>query len=308
MATQMTMGPRAWGELLLLSLIWGGTFLSVRVALDTIGPLTVVAHRVGWACLLLWAVVAVLRLPLPLSARLLVSFLGMGLLNNAVPFTLQAWAQLHVESGLVAILNAGTAFWGVLVAALFLADERLSGRKLLGVTLGFFGVATAIGIGTLATLDLTSLGQIAVVASTLSYAMAGVWARWFLKGLHPLVQAAGMLTASTLVMVPLAWGVEGPLSLALGGETWAAIAYVTVIATAAAYLLYYRVLAMAGSGNLMICTLLIAPIAIVLGAVFLAETLAPRAFVGFAILAAGLLILAGKTPFPARGSSLRQRD
>ncbi|MEM1233250.1 MAG: DMT family transporter [Pseudomonadota bacterium] len=292
------MSARAWGELILLSLIWGAVFLTVRVTLEDIGPLTIVAHRVFWASLVLWAVVLTLGLRVPLTAGTLIGFLGMGCLNNAIPFTLQAWGQLHIESGLTAILNAGTAIWGVLIAALFLADERLSVAKITGATLGFFGVATAIGLGSLAQLDLRSLGQLAVVGSTISYAFAGVWARTMLSGLHPLVQAAGMLTASSVVTIPLAWVVEGPLTFAMPGETWMAITYLTLIATAGAYLLYYRVLAMAGSGNLMLCTLLIAPIAILLGAVFLGEALPFRALVGFGILALGLLILSGRLPLP----------
>ncbi|MEM1373770.1 MAG: DMT family transporter [Pseudomonadota bacterium] len=299
----MTMSTRAWAELTLLSLIWGGVFLAVRVALADIGPFTIVAHRVFWACLILWVVVLASGLRVPLTARAAIGFLGMGCLNNVLPFSLQAWGQLHIESGLAAILNAGTAIWGVLIAALFLADERLSLVKITGVTLGFIGVATAIGLGTLAEFDLRSLGQLALVASTISYAFAGVWARRYLTGMHPLVQAAGMLTASSLLAIPLAWIVEGPLTLAMPAETWAAIGYLTIFATAGAYLLYYRVLAMAGSGNLMLCTLLIAPIAIVLGAIFLGEALPFRALAGFGILALGLLILSGRLPL----SPLRRR-
>jgi len=294
MTEQKTMSPRAWAEMMLLSLIWGGTFLSVRVTLDEIGPLTLVAHRVGWACILLWCVVLATRTKTALTGRIALGFCGMGLLNNALPFTLQAWGQLHIESGLVAILNAGTTVWGVLVAALFLSDERLSWHKSLGVALGFVGVATAIGLQSLAEIDVRSLGQLAVVVSTICYALAGVWARRFMVGLPPVLQAAGMLSASTVIMLPLAWMIEGPLTLELSARTWSGIGYVTFAATAGAYLLYYRVLAMAGSSNLLICTLLIAPVAILLGALFLGEALPPRAFWGFGLLALGLLILAGQ--------------
>ena len=298
MNDQKTISSGAWGLLALLSLLWGGTFLSVRVALDELGPLTVVAHRVGWAALVLWLVVFLRRVPVPLTLRAIVGFLGMGLLNNAIPFTLQAWGQLYIESGLTAILNAGTAIWGVLIAAVFFADERLTLRKLVGVSLGFFGVATAIGLSSLASFDLRSLGQLAVVASTISYAFAGVWARKMMNGLSPMVQAAGMLTGSSLMMIPLAWMLEGPLTLSMSAATWGGIGYVTLFATAGAYLLYYRVLDLAGSGNLMLCTLLIAPVAIVLGTVFLGEALKPQAILGFALLALGLLILNGTLRLP----------
>lgn len=292
MTPQQTLSPRAWAELSLLSLIWGGTFLSTRVALEALGPLTVVAHRVSWAAIALWFFVVIRKRPVQLSPKILIGFAGMGLLNNILPFSLQAWGQLHIETGLTSILNAGTAVWGVLVAAIFFADERLSSRKIIGVSLGFLGVATAVGLSALASFDLRSTAQLAVVLSTVSYAFAGVWARVMLRGLDPVFQAAGMLTASTCIAIPMATVVEGPISLAMGYHTWMAIAYLTLIATAGAYLLYYRVLGMAGSGNVMLCTLLIAPIAIVLGSVFLGETLQPQAFVGFGILAVGLLVLA----------------
>ena len=288
---QKSISPRAWAELFLLALIWGGSFLSIRVALDELGPLTVVAHRVIWATLLLWAYVVLRGLKVPRDPRLWIGFLGMGLLNNVIPFSLMAWGQQHIETGLTAILNAGTAMFGVLAAAAFLADERLTLRRALGTALGFAGVATAIGLDALRALDLRSLGQLAVIGGTVSYALAGVWARKRLAGLAPQVAAAGMLTAASLIMLPAAWIVEGAPALPRQPQTWAAIGYYAVVATAFAYLLYYRVLAMAGSGNLMLVTLLIAPVAILLGTVVLDEALPPHAFAGFALLAAGLLIL-----------------
>ena len=297
---QQTMTPRAWAELILLSCIWGGTFLSVRVALDEIGPLTAVAHRVTWGALFLWGVMILGRHEVRLTPKLALGFLGMGLLNNVTPFTLQAWGQLYIETGLTAILNAGTAVWGVLVAALFLADERLTWAKTLGVTLGFLGVAIAIGLENLLAFDARNLAQWAVVGSTISYAFAGVWARTMLKGVSPVYAATGMLTASAIVMLPVAGTLEGQLMQPLSLSTILAIGYYALMATAGAYLLYYRVLAMAGAGNLMLCTLLIAPIAIVLGAVARAETLAPQAFLGFALVACGLLVLNGTIPLPKR--------
>ena len=288
---QMSLSPRAWAELGLLALIWGASFLSVRIALDEVGPLTAVAHRVGWAMVVLWGIVLIRRLDVPRTPSALIGFLGMGLLNNVIPFSLMAWGQLHIESGLAGILNAATAIFGVLAAAVFFADERLTWRKMIGVTLGFLGVATAIGLTSLMQFDLRALGQWAVIGGTVSYALAGVWARKRLTGLHPIVAAAGMLTGSTLFMVPMAMWFEGPLTFRLELSTWSAIGYFSIIATACAYLLYYRVLAMAGAGNLMLGTLLVAPVAIVLGAIVRAEALPPSAYLGFGLLALGLIIL-----------------
>ena len=299
MTAARDMSARAWAELLLLSLIWGASFLAIRTALDEIPFVTAVAWRVGLAALVLWGYVALCRLPLPRDPRVWGALFVMGLLNNVLPFTLMAWGQLHIETGLTSILNAGTAVFGVLAAALFLTDERLTARRAAGVALGFLGVATAIGLGALARFDLRSAAQLAVVAGTLCYALAGVWARLRLRGLAPQVQAAGMLTGSALVMVPAALVLDGPV-LPARAETWLAIGYYALVATAFAYLLYFRVLAMAGSGNLMLCTLLVAPVAIVLGAWVRAETLAPTVYLGFALLATGLAVLDGRLLRAAR--------
>ena len=294
MIDQKNLTGRAWAEMMLLAMIWGGSFLSIRVALDEISPLASVAHRTTWAMLVLWGVIAIMRIPLPRDPKIWFSFLVMGLMNNVIPFTLMAWGQLYIESGLTSILNAFTAVVGVVIASLFFADERISLRKGIGVFLGFFGVAVAIGLESFRTLDLRSMAQLAVIGGTVAYAIAGVWARKRLVGMPPQLAAAGMLTGSTVIMLPLAYFIDGPLSFDLEARTMWAIGYYAIIATAFAYLLYYRVLAMAGSGNLMLVTLLVAPIAITLGAVVLGEKLGTNAYFGFAILAVGLTILDGR--------------
>lgn len=291
MSTQKSISGRAWAELLLLGLIWGGSFLSIRIALNEIPVVTSVLHRTGWAMLVLWVVVIVQRQTIPRDPRVWGAFLVMGILNNVIPFGLMSWGQLYIESGLTSILNAATAIFGVIVAAMVFADERLTIRKLAGVSLGFLGVATAIGLEGFANFDPRSTAQIAVILGTISYALASSWARLKLSHLPPTLAAAGMLTVSTFILLPAAFLIDGPVALDLMPQTWISIAYYSLIATAGAYLLYYRVLAMAGSGNLMLVTLLIPPVAIVLGAVVLGEELRPQAYVGFVLLAVGLLIL-----------------
>ncbi len=290
---QKSISPRAWAELALLSFLWGGSFLSVRIALNEIGFLTSVAHRVGWAALILWGYVLIRGITVPKDPKIWLACFVMGMLANAIPFCLMAWGQLHIETGLTSILNAATAIFGVLAAAIFFADERLTTRRFIGVGLGFLGVATAIGLSSLLQLDLRSLGQLAVIGGTISYALAGVWARKMLSDLKPQLAAAGMLTGSSLVMIPAAWVIEGPIRFDLAPATWIAIGYYAIFATAVAYLVYYHVLKTAGVGNVALCTLTIAPVAIVLGAIVLGEALHWQAYVGFAILALGLLILNG---------------
>lgn len=290
-----------------LATVWGLSFVSIRIALNEVGPLSSVAHRTFWAMLVLWGVVLAMRLPVPKDLRVWGAFFVMGMLNNVIPFSLMAWSQLNIESGLTSILNASTAIFGVLVAAFFFNDERLTVSKVVGVVLGFSGVATAVGLESLRDFDIRSLAQIAVIGGAVSYALASAWARRALGHLPLQVAAAGMLTGSSLVMVPLAIWVEGPITLALQTDTLLAISYYAIVATAGAYLLYYRILAMAGSGNLMLVTLMIAPVAILAGALILGEKLPPNAYAGLALLALGLAVLDGRLLQRLRRSS-RQID
>lgn len=294
MTPQQTLSPRAWVELLVLALIWGASFICNRIALDEVGVFTTVAFRVAGGAVILWLWVAWRGYPLPRNPGVWASFLVMGVLNNAIPFTLITWGQLTIPSGLAAILNAGTAIFGVLVAAILFRDEKLTARKASGVALGFAGVITVIGPGALTRLDLTSFAQLALIGASLSYAFAAAWARVRLRGLAPQVAAAGMLTGSTLVMIPAALLREGLPVLQHGAQVWAALGYLAVVSTALAYLLYYRVLALAGAGNLSLVTLLVAPVAVALGALILHEALPLRAYGGFALLALGLMVIDGR--------------
>jgi drug/metabolite transporter (DMT)-like permease len=148
-------------------------------------------------------------LPRPRGGRIWFGIAAMGLFNNVIPFTLITWGQQHIALGLASILNASTAIFGVLIAALIFADERLSPRKAAGVVLGIAGVATPVGLGNLASLDPGSLGQLGVVGAALSYGFAGSLGRVFLKGVPPLVSAAGMLSVSAAAMIPLALWRDG---------------------------------------------------------------------------------------------------
>ena len=294
MTHQTSISTRAWIELTLLATIWGISFLAIRTALDEIGPFTSVMHRTFWAMLVLWGFVLIGRHPVPRSIRVWFAFVVMGLLNNAIPFSLMAWGQVHVPVGLTAIFNSASAIFGVVVAAMVFADERLSPRKVLGVGLGFLGVCLAIGFDSLRQFDTTSLAQLAIITGTLSYACASAWARKMLHGISPVVAAAAMLTSATVFTIPVAIFAEGPPNFALSAITWISISYYAVIATAIAYLLYYRILAMAGSGNLMLVTLMIPPVSIALGSIVRDESLHPGGYLGFALLALGLSIVDGR--------------
>lgn len=287
---------RAWILLGCLALIWGGSFPSNRLALAEFGVFATVAFRLGFGALAIWAYVLWRGVAMPRAPRIWAAFAVMAVLNNVLPFSLIVWGQTHVPSGLAAILNAATAFFGTGIAALVFREERLGPRRAAGVSLGFLGVAIAIGIGALADFSLRSAGQIAILGASLSYGISGAFARAALRGVAPDAVAAGVLSMAALMALPLMLAVEGMPSLAVSTQTWGALLYLGLVASAGAYMLFYRVLALAGPANLSLVTLLVAPVAIVLGAVMFGEALPLRAYLGFAILAAGLVTIDGRLP------------
>jgi drug/metabolite transporter (DMT)-like permease len=290
------MGPAEWGMLVALSVLWGGSFFFVGVAVKELPPLTIVVLRVGLAALALHLVLRLMGHRFPTRRPVLLAFLGMGLLNNALPFTLMVWGQGHIASGLAAILNATTPLFTVLVAHVLTRDERATPAKLAGVLVGFAGVAVMIGGAALGSLGVALAAQAAVLAGALSYAFAGIYGRRFkAMAVSPLATASGQVTASTLLMLPLALALERPWTLPVPSAA-AAVGGLALVSTALAYILYFRLLAAAGATNLLLVTFLIPVSAVLLGATFLGERLEPRHFAGMALIGLGLAAIDGR-PF-----------
>ena len=291
------MGGREWAILIFLSILWGGSFFFIEVAVRELAPLTLVLIRVAVAALILLAVLKLTGRPLPFARATALPFLLLALLNNAIPFSLFAWGQQHIASGLASILNATTPLWAVLVAHLFTEDERATPLKVAGVAIGFAGVAAMIGGDRL--LDLGGAGllaQIACLAATFCYALAGVHARRFRRmGVPPITVSAGQLCASVLIMLPLALIFEQPLqATSASSAAWLSILALAMFCTALAYILYFRLIDSAGATNAILVTFLIPVTAILLGATLLGEVLATRHFFGMAMIAAGLALIDGR--------------
>jgi len=290
------MRPGEWIMLAALSVLWGGSFCFIGVAVGAVPPLTLVFARVALAATALFLILRLMGQRMPADGRVWAAFLGMALLNNVVPFTLLAWSQTHIASGLASILNATTPLWMVLVAHLFTADEKASPGKVAGVALGFAGVVVMIGGRALAGLGTDIVAQLACLAATLSYAFAGVFGRRFKRfGVPPLATATGQVTMSALVLLPIALLVDQPWRLPPPGtEVWAAILGLAVLSTAAAYVLYFRILATAGASNLLLVTFLIPVTAILLGSTLLGEVLEAKHFIGMGLIGAGLAAIDGR--------------
>ena len=297
-----------WGILVALALIWGGAFFFISVAVHSVPPLTYVWLRLSIAAAALWLFLSWKGEPLGLPRSVWGSMLLLSLLNNVIPFALFGWGQTHIASGLAAILNATTPIWGVVVAHLFTRDERMTPAKIGGVLLGFGGVAMMIGPTLLSSLGNSALAQLACVAASLSYAFAAVWARRF-KAMHlpPMAVTTGQLTVGALVMLPIALIVDQPWTNALpSAGAWAAILALALVCTAFAYVLYFRLIDSAGATNALLVTLLVPPTAILLGATFLGETLAPQDFLGLGLIALGLAAIDGRLVSALASRRLRQ--
>ncbi len=290
-----SMGSREWAMLIILSVLWGGSFFFVGVAVADLPPLTIVTLRVGLAAVALWSMALVMGLRPPKIAKVWTAFLGMGLLNNVIPFILIVWGQTQIASGLASILNATTRLFTVVVAGMLRPDERATRLKLVGVAVGFIGVVVMIGMPAVGEGDRT-IAQVAIIAAALSYAFAGVYGRRFkAMAINPIVTAAGQVTASALVMAPIAFTLDGTLDIAgPSWGTWAAIVGLAVLSTAVAYVLYFKILESAGATNLLLVTLLLPVSAILLGSLFLNETLEVIHFVGMALIAVGLSAIDGR--------------
>jgi len=302
-----TMSPLEWGLLLLLSLLWGGSFFFVGIVVHELPTLTIVTCRVGLAAFVLAAIMKFRGLKMPRSGGIWAAFLMMGLLNNVIPFTLIVWGQNHIASGLASILNATTPLFTVVVAHYLTGDEKMTWARLVGVLLGLAGVAAMIGIDVLGGLGVGILAQLAIMAAALSYAFAGVFGRRFKKqDINPIATATGQVAASSLVLVPLALFYDQPWQLSMPGVgTWMALFGLAALSTALAYILYFSLLASAGATNLLLVTFLIPVTAILLGIFFLGESLAPKHMLGMLLIGLGLMAIDGR-PYQVLKSMVRR--
>ena len=291
------MALRVWLWLVSLSLLWGGSFFFAKVAIADLQPLTVVFARVALAALALHLLLGVTGGSLFWQAPPWPAYFTMGALNNILPFSLIFWGQTRIPSGLAAILNATTPLFTVVVAHRFTADEKLSASKVSALVLGLAGTVVLVGPDVLTHAGASFWGSIACLAAALSYAFAGVYGRRFKQmDIPPLQVAAGQVTASTVLILPIMLIVDRPWELASPPtlQTWSALAGLALPSTALGYVLYFRILAAAGATNLLLVTFLIPVSAILLGSLFLGERLEPRHYAGMSLIAIALALIDGR--------------
>lgn len=293
MQKSTVMGPADWTLLFVLSILWGGSFFFSKVALVDLPPFVVVLARVGIAAAALFIYLRANRQKIPTDLATWMAFLGMGLLNNLVPFSLIFWGQTQIASGLASILNATMPVFSILVAHVLTTDERMTLVKIVGVVLGFAGVVVLM-LGT----DLSAqlLPILACLGAALSYGFASVFGRRFRQmGIAPATGAFGQTAATTLMMLPIVLVADEPWHLAMpSGQTMLALLALGLLSTALAYIIFFHILAVGGAINSSLVTLLIPVSAVLLGSLFLEERLSKQHFASMMLISAGLLSIDGR--------------
>ena len=285
-----------WMLLVLLSVVWGGSFFFNGIALREFPTLTIVTARVGLAALALLLLMRMLGQGIQLNRQILKAFFGMSFLNNVVPFSLIVWGQQHIASGVASILNATTPLFTMLVAHWFTTDEKINPRRLLGVLTGMGGVGLMMGLDSMESSGFHLLGQSAILLAAFSYGLAGVYGKRFAQlEIPPLATATGQLCASSMILIPLTLWIDQPWTMAMPSiEGMGSLLGIALLSTALAYVIYFRLLKTAGATNLLLVTLLIPVSAIILGVFLLDESLEPQHLSGMAVISLGLLIMDGR--------------
>jgi drug/metabolite transporter (DMT)-like permease len=284
------MARRNAAMLVALSLIWGASFLFIKVAVRDLAPASLILGRLGLAALTL-ALIAAVLLGREQTLRELRANAGplavVGIVNTAVPFWLLSWGETRIQSGLASIIQAAVPIFNALIAFGFFREARVTGVRLAGVGVGFVGVALLVG----AQPEGKVLGALAVVWMALCYGLGGLLAGRHLSGVQPVVVALGSTAVSALVAAPA--GIAQAVGTSIGWKALGSVAVLGVVGTAVAYLLFFALIRGAGAAYASLVTYLCPPIALAYGAIFLDERFGVSAFVALAIILAGVALGSG---------------
>ncbi|MEI2299258.1 DMT family transporter [Ensifer sp. MJa1] len=273
--------------LLALATLWGASYTFIKIGIETIPPITLIAARTLIAGAILLAVLRWRRLKMPRDAATWRKFLFQACLNSVVPFTLIAWAEQTIDAGIASILNATTPIFAFLMTALITRHEAVTARKLVGVIAGMTGISLIIGMEAFGGLGEQLLPQLAVVLATVCYAGAAIFGRSF-KGLDPMMPAAGSLIAGTVLLIPTSLIVDRPWTLSPSMDSLLALLGLAVFSTALAFAIYFRLIQTLGSVGATAQAYLRVPVGVAIGAIFLGERLSDTAWIGLGCVIIGV--------------------
>lgn len=286
------MDRQDWLLLVLLSVLWGGAFFFVGVAVRELPPATIVLARVGIGAAMLLPFLHRFGGALPKRPADWLPFAIMGLLNNVIPYLLLATGQIHISSGLASVLVATTPLFTVLVLAAF-GDERLVFRRVVGVLIGLAGVVILRQPG--ATSPDQAMGILLCLGAALSYGVSGLWGRRKLARVPPITSATTQLICASVLMAIVAAISDRPWTLPMPSlATWLSLIGMAALATSLAYIVFFRILVRSGATNVMLVTLLIPVTAILLGWLMLGEDLNAREILGALVIGSALIVIDGR--------------
>ena len=288
------MANKDWLLVLSLGLFWGSSFFFVEVLLKYLSPFIIVYLRVCIASIFLILFIYIKGVKFQFTFNNFFNLSIMSILNNIFPFLLITFGQQSTSGGLASILNANTSFIAIILASLFLPLERLSLNRIVGVSIGILGIVIAVGYQNIFQLKNDDLGKYLIIIATISYGFAGVWGKLRLNNLSPIIAATGMLTISTIILTPYAITNHFVEIYSLNFYIFKYAFIFAIICSVFAYFLYFKILESAGTGNLLICTIIIPPSSIFLNAFFLDQNITTNEYLGLIIIILGLIILDGR--------------
>jgi drug/metabolite transporter (DMT)-like permease len=283
-----------WALLLALAILWSLSFIFIKVAGEEIPVFTLVLVRVGLAALVLHAFVLASGRLYPTRRSVLLRYVAMGTLNNVIPFALIFYATASIGAGAASILNATSPIFALLVAHVATADEKVTPSKLVGILLGIAGVAAMVGPEALSGLTENLLPAGAMLVASFFYGVSAIFGRGF-RGIDATVSATCQLSASTLILLPIALVVDQPWSIAMPSAiTIGSAIALAIVSTSLAYVFYYQLIQRAGGTNTILVTLLIPVGGVFFGWILLGEAFTPAEAAGLILIGSGLLVIDGR--------------
>lgn len=282
--------PALASELLLLlalATLWGASYTFIKIGVETIPPVTLIAARTFIAGIILVAIVLARSLRLPKDAASWRRFLFQACLNSVIPFTLISWAEQTLDASLATILNSTSPIFVFLLTVSITRHEPVTGRKLFGVAAGIMGICLIVGIEAMRGIGSELLAQIAIVAATICYAGAAIFGKNFGK-MDPIMPAAGSMICGAAILIPLSLAIDRPWLLTPSRESILALLGLSIFSTALAFVIYFRLLRTLGSIGTTAQAYLRVPVGAAIGVIFLGETLSPTAWLGLAFVVAGV--------------------
>jgi drug/metabolite transporter (DMT)-like permease len=280
--------------LLLLGMLWGSSYLFIKVIVAEVPVTTLVTGRLALSAIILWLLLLGTRRQVPRGWSLWKNYAVMGLLNGTVPYVLISWGEQYIPSSLAALLQATMPLFTVLLAAVTASDEGLKASKVAGVVVGFVGVGILMLPDLHQGLQVSILGQLAIVGSSLSYAGAGIFARRYLRSQPPLASTAGQLTMGALFTFPLSLMLDWPLSLSPSLPAIASWLALSILGTVVAYVIYYILIERTSATFVSTVTYIIPINGLILGAVVLGEVITPGVLASSALILLGVLLVRAK--------------